>query len=374
MLDDAVFDGLLESLYGSVLDHDQLDVFNRRLAQATDSHITGVMIHDVMFGRAEASRIHGVDMARLGAMLDGQDLRDDLWMQRATPQLETCRILDSEAMVERRVAQRSDFFNAYYRRLDIVQQIACVGLFDGANSVTLSICHGDPDRHYGPAEKRLLQRLTPHWVNAYAMMRRLQGLERRAGSLAQALDAAPVAMFALSRELRLSRTNAAGDQLLERGVLQRAPDGRLAGHGAAARPLLDLLQRAVRGRGLLVGGDVERVVLRDGDDRAGLVVTAHPTAALAGDGAEALLVFVREVHRPAAALEPVLQALFGLTAGEARLAAAMHRHADAALAAQACGITPATAQSRLKLIYGKTGERSQSALGRLLSAVAASGA
>lgn len=371
MLDDAILDDLLEPLYGSVLDHAQLDAFNQRLARVTHSHITGVMIHDVMCGQAQVNRIHGVDPARIGAMLGDHDLRDDPWMQAATPLLATCRVLDSDDMVPRRVAQRSGFYHAYYRRLDIVQQVACVGLFDGSSSVTLSICHDDPARAYGDVEMDLLRRLTPHWVNAYAMIRRMRSLEQRAASLEQALDASPVAMFVLSRDLRILRTNAGGEQLLARGVLQRA-DARLVAPGAAAQPLHGLLQRAARGLGLRVQGDVERLLLRDDEDRPQQVLTAHPLAAVEKPGDAALLVFVREVGHAAGSLERAVQELFGLTAAEARLAAALYRHADLARAALECGVASTTAQTRLKVIFGKTGERSQAALVRLLSAVAAS--
>ncbi|UNK58869.1 PAS domain-containing protein [Pseudoxanthomonas daejeonensis] len=353
-----------------MLDHTQLDVFNQRLAKVTHSHITGVMIHDVMCGQAQVNRIHGVDPARMGAMLGDHDLRDDPWIQVATPLLATCRVLDSDDMVPRQVAQRSGFYHAYYRRLDIVQQVACVGLFDGFSSVTLSICHDDPARAYGDVEMELLRRLTPHWVNAYAMMRRMRSLEQRAESLEQALDASPVAMFVLSRDLRILRTNSGAERLLSRGALQRI-DARLAAPGASAQPLQGLLHRAARGLGRMVQGDVERLVLPGEADRPEQVLTAHPLAAMERPGDAALLVFVREVGYAAGSLERALQQLFGLTGAEARLATALYRHVDLASAALECGVAPTTAQTRLKTIFGKTGERGQAALVRLLSAIAA---
>lgn len=47
----------------------------------------------------------------------------------------------------------------------------------------------------------------------------------------------------------------------------------------------------------------------------------------------------------------------------------MLQHTDLALAAQACGIAVSTAQTRLKVVFDKTGERSQTALVRLLAAL-----
>ena len=370
MLDADAFGTLLEPLYGAVLDPTCLDDFNRQLARVTRSHISGVLIHDVMGGQAAAHRVHGVDPAQLAAMLDDHDLRDDPWITHAVPMLSTGRVLDSDLTIPRRIATQHDFYQAYYRRLGIVQQMACVGLYDGASSVTFSICHDDPARSYGQAETDLLNRLAPHWVNAYAMMRRIGQLERRAASLQAVLDASPVAMFTLSRRLRLLRANASAECLLAEGVLLRK-EGTLAAPGPAAPQLAALLQRALGGRSRLVQGDIERLLLRDGVDQPTRILTAHPLAAVENPGDAALLVFVREAGHASDSVGNALRDLFGLTAAEARLALALHRHADLSLAAQACAITPATAQTRLKVIFGKTGERGQPALVRLVATLAA---
>ena len=361
---------LLQPLYGAMLDPAQLDVFNQRLAEATDSHITGVLIHDVAAGKGQVNRIHGVDNARMLALLSEVDLREDPWMQRVTPQLGIGRVLNTEDFVPRAEAVRSGFFNNYYRKLGIVQQVASVGLYDGNSSVTLSLCHGDRRRVYGEAELGLLRGLTPHWINAYAMMRRLGGLERKVATLEQALERSPVAMFMLGPDLSICRTNASAEHLLGAGLLHREA-GALVVRGRARAGLHALLQRALRADSRLVGGEVEKLVLRDADERPCLVVTAHRLVRWSPHEEGALLVFVREVKQARVVLEPTLQRLFGLTGAESRLAVAMYRHADAGAAARECGITQGTALSRLKVIYDKTGEHGQASLVRLLAAIAA---
>jgi len=359
---------LLQPLYASVLDPSQLDVFNRRLAEATDSHITGMLIHDVAGGRAHVSCIHGVDNVRMGELLSELDLRDDPWMRRVTPQLAIGRVLNTDDFVARSEAMCSGFHNAYYRQLGIVQQVASVGLYDGTNSVTLSLCHGNAKRMYGEAELGLLRALTPHWINAYAMLRRMGHLEQQVASLEQALDRSPVAMFMLKEDLRICRSNAAADRLLDAGVLRRE-SGMLVVNGRARAGLNALLQRALRGNSQLLGGDVEKLLLHDADERPCLVMTAHRLVEACAQEQGALLVFAREVKQASVALEPALRRLFGLTEAESRLALALYRHADTGAAARDCGITSGTALSRLKTIYDKTGERSQTSLVRLLAAV-----
>lgn len=372
MVDQRLLGDLLASLYAAVVDLSALETFNRQLAEATDSHITGVLIHDVAAGRAGVSNIHGVDNTVLAGLLADLDLRDDPWMRQVSPRLAVGRVLNTEDLVARSEALNDGFYNHYYRRLGIIQQVASVGLYDGVNSVTLSLCHGDLQRVYGEAELGLLQALTPHWINAYAMLRRLQGVERQVETLEQALLLSPVAMFMLGEDLRVVRSNAAAEVLLLDGLLRQEAGG-LVSRGMAGLELHGLLQRALRGQSRLPGGDVERLILRDIDERPALVLTAHRLVRWSPQNQGALLVFVREVRRAAVALEPTLQRLFGLTVAESRLAAALHRHADTALAAQECGITLGTAQGRLKLIYGKTGEPGQVALMRLMAALAGVG-
>lgn len=369
MFDRRVLGDLLQPLYASVLDESALDIFNQRLGEATDSHVTGVLIHDVAGGRGLINRIHGVDTTLMADLLAEVDLRTDPWMRRVTPQLATGRVLDTDDFLPRCDALHSGFYNSYYRPLGIVQQVAAVGVCDGGTSITLSMCHGDMRRAYGEAELGLLRALAPHWVNVCAMSRRMQGLQQQVETLEQAVALSSVAMFVLGEDLRVLRGNAAAEELLRGGVL-KCEGGVLAATGAPTIMLAALLQRALRGNSHLHGGDVEKLVLRDGDERPALLVTAHRLVQWSPQEQGALLVFVRQVRRAPAALKAALQALFGLTEAESRLALALYRHADLAQAARECGITTGTAQGRLKTIYDKTGERSQISLVRLVAALA----
>ena len=369
MADGELLGELLRPLYASVLDPAQLEVFNQRMAEATCSHITGVIIHDVAAGKGQLSHIHGVDNAYMAGLLADLDLRDDPWMKRVSPQLALGRVLNTDAFLARSVALNSGFYDAYYRQLDIVQQVASVGLYDGTNSVTLSMCHGDLKRTYGKQELGLLQALTPHWINAYAMLRRIGDLQQQVTTLEQALECSPVAMLMLGGNLRICRSNAAAERLLEYGLLRRE-GGQLGVAGRAQAGLQGLLQRALRGDSQLLGGDVEKLVLHDAAQRPCLVLTAHRLVKWSPQEQGVLLVFAREVRPAPESLESALRQLFGLTEAESRLASAMHRHADVGAAALECGITPGTALGRLKTIYDKTGERGQVGLVRLVSVLA----
>jgi PAS domain-containing protein len=368
MNDDHALARVLEPLYESILDPGRLDDFNVLLGQATHSHLTGILGHDVACGRGSVARVHGADPVRMALEIQPLNLNEDPWVSRATPALATGRIFNSEDLLPNAQMRRSDIFNAYYKQFGVEQQVAAVGHYDGANSITLSICRDDRHRLFDETELGLFQRVVPHWVNAYAIMRRLDLLQQRVQSLEVALDQAPMAMFTLSANRQLLRANAAGEHLLGLGVLHRA-SGQLSAPGWQDAALQQLLARATLARPDGRAGDIEKLVVQAPGIGA-VAITAHPLAPPLLAGEAALLVFAQPVAATnPARLEQALQHLFGLTDAERRLAVAMLQHVDLALAAQACGIALSTAQTRLKVVFDKTGERSQTALVRLLVAL-----
>ena len=368
MNDDHALARVLEPLYESILDPDRLDDFNLLLGQATHSHLTGILGHDVGCGRGSVARVVGADAERLAEEMRPLDLNVDPWVSRALPALATGRIFNSEDLLPNTRMRHTDAYNAYYRQFGVEQQVAAVGHYDGANSITLSICRDDRHRLFGDAELGLFQRVVPHWVNAYAIMRRLDLLQQRVDSLETALEQAPMAMFTLSANRQLLRANAAGERLLGLGVLHRA-SGQLSAPGWQDVALQQLLARATLARPDGRAGDVEKLVVQAPAIGA-VAITAHPLAAPLLAGEAALLVFAQPVATAdPARLEHALQQLFGLTDAERRLAVALLRHADLAAAAHECGVAVSTAQTRLKVVFDKTGERSQPALVRLLGAL-----
>ncbi len=56
MNDDHALASVLEPLYESILDPDRLDDFNVLLGQATHSHLTGILGHDLGCGRGSVRR------------------------------------------------------------------------------------------------------------------------------------------------------------------------------------------------------------------------------------------------------------------------------------------------------------------------------
>jgi DNA-binding CsgD family transcriptional regulator len=100
------------------------------------------------------------------------------------------------------------------------------------------------------------------------------------------------------------------------------------------------------------------------DSQPWLLIEAMPVASAAAeifDGHQAILVISDMTHQSFED-EGVLSRAFGLTVAEARLAVALCEGRDLATVATSFGISPHTARSQLKAIFGKTGTCRQAEL------------
>ena len=127
----------------------------------------------------------------------------------------------------------------------------------------------------------------------------------------------------------------------------------------------------------VVGGAGGALALSRASGRLSLVVLVAPlvgtlaaTATTAGLSSGAAAVFLTDPERQAEPPAERLQALYGLTPTEARVALHLVRAGTIARAAVALGLAPETIRTHLKRIYAKTGVHQQGALARLLSAAA----
>ena len=99
-------------------------------------------------------------------------------------------------------------------------------------------------------------------------------------------------------------------------------------------------------------------------------LVAFATARRAPDRAGFVLTVRMLQPMGAPPLDEPLRRLFDLTAAEAALGAALHRHGDLQQAAAALGITEGTARTRLQAVFEKTDSHRQADLLRMLDALA----
>lgn len=363
---------VLEPLYAAVLDAGRMTDFNTALCAATGSQVGAIMAHDAGHAEARMDLLVGADAVHM-ATYGREFASDNLWMQRGQHLMAPGTVVDSDEVASRSELKRTRYYNEYLRLYGIEQSVALCAQADAEGVVVATLSRAGPGA-YNERELALMRQVAPHWANAYAIQRRMSWLEQRVRSLEEAIGKSPLAMLMLDGRQRAVRMNEAAEDLLARGDVVRLKHGQPEACVDAA-----VLQQGLHGAvsGMQPDGSVARraarLVLKDASGRAALVACMHPLAASGGQpgaAAAAAILFLQPVGTDAATdLPGTLRQLFGMTASEAALATALLRHGDLATAAAACGIATSTAQTRLKLVFGKTGEHGQPALMRLLAAV-----
>lgn len=363
---------VLEPLYAAALHPERMAEFSAVLCAATGSHTGAVMVHDSGHGRGRLDLLVGADPTE-AALYETEYAADNLWMLRAQHRMVAGGFMDSDTVATRAELKRTRYYNEYLRRGDVEQSLALCAKADAEGVVVATLCRSGRLPPYTAQHLALVRQVAPHWANAYAIQRRLSRLERQVETLEMAVELAPLAMAMLDEALRVSRMNPVAEQVFRQGQVVRLNQGRP--EALVDPPLLkQVLQEAVLGQHV-DGCHVRhagKAVVKDAGGRSVLVASVHPLAPPGRAGGQAAVLFLQALGA-GRALATDLRQLFGLTAAEATLACALHRHADLALAAQECGIALSTAQTRIKLMYDKTGEHGLPALMRLLATVARAG-
>ncbi|WP_133001075.1 PAS domain-containing protein [Luteimonas arsenica] len=359
---------LLEPLYAAVLDAERLADFSTALCALTGSQVGAVMAHDAGRAGGRLELLVGADPVHMAAY-EREFASDNPWMQRGQHLMAAGAVVNSDDVATRTELKRTRYYNEYLRLYGIEQSVALCAQADAEGVVVATLCRTGGGAYTG-RELALMQQVAPHWANAYAIQRRMSWLEHQVRSLEEAVEASPMAMLMLDGRQRVVRMNPAAEDLLARGDVLRLEQQQPE---ACFDP--GALQQALYGAvsGLQPDGSVARragkVVLKDATGHATLVANVHPLTAIGQPSAAVL--FLAPVGTDAVAeLPATLRQLFGLTASEAALATALLRQGSLAAAAEACGIAASTAQTRLKMVFDKTGEHGQPALMRLLAAVA----
>lgn len=373
---------VLEPLYASVLEPARMQDFLDRMSTLTGSCLGGVIVEDLGHGQGSISMINGASDADR-RLYEQKFAGDNVWINASMHALVTGRLFDSDDWVPRSDLLRSRYYNEFLRRFDDMRQsLALCALRDDNAVVMMTLGRSGRFDRFTERQTSLAQQVLPHWVNAYAVQRRLSRLERRTSSLEQTLHEHGDAMFMLAGNGTVQGMNAAAEQCLQPAGHLRLEQGRLVIDHDRDHRFARTLHEATVGRSC--DGDLQRhqgvAPVRDACGRVVAIVNAHPLPQAldmptgsdpASNGSAAAMLFVQPLRSARKlGLDALLRQLFDLTRAEAALAAALHDEGDLARAAEACRIAHSTAQSRIKLVYDKTGEHGQAALVRLLSAVA----
>jgi DNA-binding CsgD family transcriptional regulator len=269
---------------------------------------------------------------------------------------------DSELVMPREQLWRSDFFNDYVRPMGGYRGLIAIPYRSETFDSFLTVCRGERDADFNEAEIATLNRIVPHVTRALRIKLRLNAADARAAAALDAFDQIDAGIAIVDRELRPIAINQRLEQILvRRDGLILSGEALLASDRASAGALSDMVWRAASDD--LRVATARTMLLRRPSARPPWSVTIRrldPRSAPVDAGL--VVVLVEDLMRAPGQIEPLLNAVFGLTPREASLAAALARGKDLAEAAATLGITPGTARVYLKSIFAKTHTRRQAEL------------
>lgn len=366
-------DRLLDALYRSLAEPQQLPEFLQHVCEATRSHVGSIHTHDLIVQ-------HGTLPTAVGVPPDGviryqqRYESQNILMQRATPILETGTVVLGEDHTSFERLRNSIFWREYLSLLNADHAAGLCGLRNADNVAMISLFRTHKLGQYTEIERAWMQRLSLHWVNYCKVRQQLGTLHDTITSLEAALDRVVLAVFFVDSRSHVCRVNHGAERMLSRGDIVSMHDRRLA-----ARNALDMrrLHHAIAAASAAVSDlnnppkVTSRLVLHDVTGMPAAFASIHPLKVRAlGDPqtrAPQATVFIRNLFSDSPEmLTEALRELFQLTPAEARLATAMYTGDDLPKAASRLGISPQTARSRLKLVFDKTGVHGQAALVKLV--------
>jgi len=241
---------------------------------------------------------------------------------------------------------------------------------DARVNIAISVQRSIKKPPFEDDELEQLTRLGRHVERSLSLSIRLLDTEMSNLGLREALSRLSVAVFALDSLQRVVFRNDAAERLLGSGL--EVVNGYLKISPAAGRQLLeDTLRSVLAGTAEDLVADPRPILLERDDTSRPLTIYVLPIRGTASHRHEflthtrALVLGLDPLNEPA---NPALvRDLFGLTLGEARVAALIATGISPRAAAPQLGLTEESARTILKRIFVKTGVSRQSELAGLLA-------
>jgi DNA-binding CsgD family transcriptional regulator len=266
---------------------------------------------------------------------------------------------------------RTRFYTEWLQPQDLHHRLCAVLSREQATAVFLEIMRPRQSAGFDQNEIERCRLLLPHLQRTLHTQRRMAELELERDAAFRALDQLPWGvMFVDEHRNRLGANRhaeeilVAGDGLTARGNSLRA---QLADESARLERLLSSALDRTGKADINAGGSLSITRPSGAPPLSVVVVPLHVKTEPLGERGPIAAIFVTDPETPLdTSNQQHLRELYGLTAGEARLASWLLQGKSVEEAATAMGITVNTARAYLKRIYNKTGVRRQPELMRLL--------
>ncbi len=264
----------------------------------------------------------------------------------------------------------SDYYQHYLQPIDLFRILGVDTREPGGMLARLRISRRRSEQRFGPQERALLEKITPHLRRAIEVYARLKRMTSERDVYSGAVDQLSVATIILDEQGRMLNTNALAKALLEEGNglclhgRQLHIDGR-----DINRELQQALDTIIKAQQAGTTAIVRALRVPRSAGRADLGLVIRPVPAAQGNEGQSspcAAVFISDPDLRESASQQILGELFELTPAEANLAILLARGLSLAAVSETQQVSPHTARAQLKSIFAKTGVSRQAELVRLV--------
>ncbi|OSP53810.1 hypothetical protein [Pseudoruegeria sp. SK021] len=306
---------------------------------------------------------------------EGNWVAQDIHAQRMIDlHLTSGDVVNDQLMVSDHEIETLPIYTDFFARVGFGWIMCCVILPDLDMLVTVSVPRAKERGPYTAAEMETLRLIGPHVEQALRISLRISNIEEAETVLRAALDRMDSGVFVLDDAGQSIYRNTIGDEVFPE--LFTTKEGRVVPVRREDDARFEALIAAVRA-GEMAGADVRPksciLTRRDGGRTAiwAMPVTLMNEWRIGTRTAAKTLLFAAPT-KPGSKIDPaVVRDVFGLTLGEARLAALIGGGMTVRAAAGQLGVTEGTARVVLKRVFGKVGVKRQAELVLQLSSLGA---
>jgi DNA-binding CsgD family transcriptional regulator/PAS domain-containing protein len=356
MNDTDAHDDLVALIYDAAIDRNRWSSVLERIADATASGGSALIMQDRTTGRGEGIFIRGdpvayaeyfEEFAAINPLID------------ASEHLCSGAVTTDRDVLPRYHFVRSDYYRGFLVPNEMSSMLSLTVLRDGDTHCAFNFCRKPGQEEHGEAQRELARRLMPHLQRAFTISLKLQETQGALGASEAVLDRLACGVVLFDARGRVLHANAVARRL------------------AAAGDAFTLGARGIAGLDATLSTAVLRAA--QGTEGAALVVPRSsgrtPLSALVSPLREgpvwlmrrpAALLVIGDPDVPTDALEERLRAVYALTSAEALVAAQLMTGASPQDIAARLGIGIATVRQHMSRSFAKTGTTRQAELVQLL--------
>ncbi|MFI4933835.1 MAG: LuxR C-terminal-related transcriptional regulator [Caulobacterales bacterium] len=370
-MDDGAFDDLIERVYDMALEPELWPGLLERLTVLFGGHAGSLVEENMESGRGGGLTL-GLD-SEVPQLYFGYYASRNVLRRIENPRermvgFRPVITVDEESMPKSELA-RTEFYNDFLRPAGI-HSVMTIGLWGrGVDFGGLDVYRPRGRASFSSVDRELASVLHPHLIRAFRLSGKLAETRQLNAGFAEALDQSPYGLMLLDEAGKIRHANTVASRMLaDPGAGLKVFGGRLtATTPDDARRLGALIAGAGAADQPRVGGSM---AVRRPSERAPLSVVVAPLSAdrvAMFHRGPAVVVCVTDPEAASSVSETFLRDLFGLTAGQAKVAGALMDGQSPRQAAEALGLSFNTVRAHLAQIFAKTGVNRQAELVALMT-------